>query len=80
MTAHQWLLAALSLLGVLLNIRKRRECFALWLVTNGCWAVLDWQHGLPAQAALQACYFVLAGWGWWHWRPATTAAPEPAAS
>lgn len=72
MTAFQWILAALSLAGVYLNIGRHRHCFVLWLVTSASWCVLDLQHGLPAQAAVQACYFVLSGWGWWHWRPPPT--------
>lgn len=65
-----WALAALSLLGVVLNIRKRRACFALWIVTNTSWAVVDYDRGLPAQAALFAVYAALAIWGWFAWRPA----------
>lgn len=69
-----WLLAATSLLGVALNIRKDRRCFALWLATNATWAVVDLRAGLPAQAALMAVYAGLAVYGWVAWKPA----PEPA--
>jgi len=63
-----WVLAALSLVGVVLNIRKQRACFALWLATNATWAVVDLHAGLPAQAALMAVYAALAVWGWFAWR------------
>lgn len=64
-----WALAALSLLGVVLNIRKDRRCFALWTGTNATWAAVDWCRGLPAQAALMAVYAALAVYGWRAWRP-----------
>ncbi len=63
-----WLTAAASLVGVWLNIRKLRSCFAVWLVCNGIWAVADFAHGLPAQAALQAVYFGLSIYGLYSWR------------
>jgi nicotinamide riboside transporter PnuC len=63
-----WFLAAASLVGVVLNIRKRRACFALWTGTNATWAVVDWHAGLHAQAALMAVYAGLAVWGWIAWR------------
>ena len=63
-----WVLTALSIAGVLLNIRKNRICFAIWLLTNTTWAVVDWMTGLPAQAALFAVYAVLAVAGWVSWK------------
>ena len=55
-----WIIAAASLIGVWLNIRKDRRCFAVWLATNATWAVVDLRAGLPAQAALMAVYAGLA--------------------
>jgi hypothetical protein len=62
-----WCLAALSLLGVILNIRHDRRCFAIWMVTNGSWAVVDAAHGIWGQAALQAIYFAMSVWGFIRW-------------
>ena len=62
-----WLMAVLSLLGVVLNIHGYRVCFVLWAITNATWAVADYRHGLPQQAALQAVYFVLSIYGIAHW-------------
>lgn len=47
-----WALTALSLLGVVLNIKKKRSCFVLWIITNGLWAAVDFYSGLQAQAIL----------------------------
>ena len=62
-----WLMAALSLAGVVLNIHGYRVCFVLWAITNATWAVADYRHGLPQQAALQAVYFLLSIYGIVRW-------------
>ena len=62
-----WMLTAASLVGVVLNIKKNKACFAIWAVTNAAWAVIDYNAGLTAQAALFAVYFVLAVWGLIEW-------------
>ena len=62
-----WFLAALSVIGVVLNIKKDRRGFVFWIATNGCWAVIDFRHGLYAQAVLFVIYFILALWGWIRW-------------
>lgn len=63
-----WFLAALSILGVILNIRKDRRGFMLWMLTNAAWAFVDFRHGLYAQGTLFALYFVLSFWGWIRWQ------------
>jgi nicotinamide riboside transporter PnuC len=63
-----WIITVLSIIGVILNIKKRRACFAVWGVTNFSWAVIDYYYGLYSQAALFALYFVLAIYGLYQWR------------
>lgn len=63
-----WALTGLSLVGVVLNIRRKRSCFVVWGVTNAAWAVIDLDAGLYAQAALFAIYFALAIWGFMVWK------------
>lgn len=65
-----WGLTAASIAGVVLNIRRRRACFAIWLGTNATWAGVDFAHGLPAQGTLMLVYAGLAVWGWCAWKPA----------
>lgn len=67
-----WFLTAFSLLGVVLNIKRKKFCFIIWGVTNATWAIIDYQAGLIAQAALFAIYFCLAIWGLIEWGRATT--------
>lgn len=68
MTAFTWLITAISLVGVVLNIRQDRRCFYLWIMTNSVWTVIDWSNGLYAQAVLFAVYFVLSVWGAYRWQ------------
>jgi nicotinamide riboside transporter PnuC len=63
-----WALTAASILGVWLNIKKRKACFAIWAVTNFSWMIVDFCHGLYAQSALFAIYFCLAVYGLCEWR------------
>ena len=63
-----WALTALSLIGVVLNIKKRKSCFVVWGVTNASWAVIDFHAGLPAQGVLFTVYLGLAVWGMIEWR------------
>jgi nicotinamide mononucleotide transporter len=67
MSALYWITSAAALLGVWLNIRRHVACFAIWSVTNSVWVWADLEHGLYAQAALMAVYFVLSLYGLWKW-------------
>ncbi len=64
----KWLIAAMSLVGVVLNIKHDQRCFVIWFFTNASWAVIDLFHGVYAQAFLQSVYCCLSVWGWWSWR------------
>lgn len=63
-----WIVTAFSLVGVVLNIKKKRLCFVFWMFTNFAWMVIDIKEGIYAQGVLMGVYFVLALWGLWEWR------------
>lgn len=63
-----WGVSIVSLVGVVLNIYHRRECFYIWTLTNGAWTIYDLYREVYPQAALMACYFILALWGIREWR------------
>ena len=63
-----WILAVLSIIGVILNIKKNRICFVIWMVTNFAWAIVDFSEGIPAQGVLFCIYGCLAIWGFLSWR------------
>jgi len=68
MTIFTWIVAVLSLIGVVLNIRQDRRCFFIWTGTNAAWAAVDFSRELYAQAALFLVYFGLAVWGLYAWK------------
>ena len=68
MTWWMWILAGISLIGVWLNIKKKKVCFLIWMFTNATWAIIDYQAGLIAQGALFTIYTGLAIWGFVEWR------------
>ena len=63
-----WAITVASLIGVVANIKKKRWCFGVWLVTNALWAIVDFANGLPAQGWLFVVYTGLAIWGLREWR------------
>ncbi len=71
----KWVLAAISLLAVVFNVRKDRRCFVLWIGTNASWAAVDCWYGIWAQGLLQCLYGGLAVWGAWKWKE-TKKAPQ----
>jgi len=62
-----WILAALSIVGVVLNIYKNPLCFWIWAFTNFSWIIIDWRAKIYGQAFLFAVYFILAIWGIMAW-------------
>jgi nicotinamide mononucleotide transporter len=61
-------LTLLSLLGVILNIKKKIACFYIWFFTNASWCVIDFYKGIPMQGLLFAIYTGLAVYGIIEWR------------
>ena len=62
-----WMLAGLSIFGVVLNVNKDPAGFLVWMFTNACSAVIDFRKRLYAQSFLFVVYFFLALWGWISW-------------
>ena len=62
------LLTILALAGVVLNIKKNKACFYIWLFTNASWSVVDFYKGIPAQGFLFTIYTALAVWGILEWK------------
>ena len=63
-----WCLTAAAIIGVVLNIKKKRICFFIWAVTNASWAFIDFWEGISAQGFLFTVYFGLAIWGIVEWK------------
>lgn len=63
-----WAVAAVSLVGTVANLHKKRWGFACWIGTNAVWVVYDIDKQAYPQAALMAVYFCLAVWGFRKWK------------
>lgn len=62
-----WAATGLALVGVWLNNKQRRACFALWLVSNTMTLVIHAAAGMWSLATRDFAFFVLAIHGWWLW-------------
>jgi len=58
----------LAVTGVLLNNRRRINCFYLWLISNSISAALHAYIGLWSLCVRDVIFFVLAIEGIYHWR------------
>lgn len=66
--AFTWSVTALCLAGTVLNVKKRRECFFLWIVGNIAWLAFDAWSGLYSRAVLDLVQLILAIWGVVEWK------------
>ena len=62
-------LAALSLVAQFWMARLYRANWLLWTGVDLVYIGLYVARALPLTAALYAAFVLLAGWGWWKWRP-----------
>ena len=63
-----WLVTMISICGVILNIKRRKECFVVWLFTNGIFCLYDFSIKAYAQSFLFFIYVLLAIYGIFEWR------------
>ena len=63
-----WITTALCLTGTVLNVKKNKLCFVLWLIGNILWLIIDIRNGLISRAILDIVQGVLALWGIIEWR------------
>jgi nicotinamide riboside transporter PnuC len=63
-----WIVTGISIIGTILNIKKKQICFVIWLFTNSIWVIYDFCIGAYAQSVLFIVYVILAIWGVIEWR------------
>jgi Nicotinamide mononucleotide transporter len=65
-----WIIAGMALIGTYLNVKRNRYGFALWMITNSYFSILNIRLGSYPQSALFFVYFILAVYGFiaWHRR------------
>lgn len=62
-----WGITAVCLLGTVLNVKKRRSCFVLWIVGNIAWMIYDMLSGLYSRMTLDIVQLGFAIWGFIEW-------------
>lgn len=62
-----YIVSAFSLLGTVMNIKKLRACFIVWLFTNGFWLVYSILTEQYSRAILDFIYLLLAIYGIYEW-------------
>ena len=76
-----WIITVIAVGGVLLNNRRHRACFALWLGSNALSAGVHLSASMYALATRDGIFLLLAVQGWILWgREAGIAAVKKAKS
>lgn len=65
----EWTATVLTLVGVILNIKRIRVCFIIWLVGNCLWFYMFITTQVWGMAICQAVFCATCVWGWHEWRP-----------
>jgi len=63
-----WATTILSLAGTVLNVKKLRACFFVWVIANILWLVYDISQALYSRALLDIVQTAFAVWGIIEWR------------
>jgi len=66
-----YIIAIISLVATIANVRKKRYCFIIWLCTNLFWCIHNAAISQYAQSGLFAAYAALAAWGLIEWKSAS---------
>ena len=64
----EWIVAAIAVVGVILNVRKKWQCFLCWMFTNAFWFGRNINIGEYAQAVTFAVFFAVSFYGMIAWR------------
>lgn len=63
-----WLVTILSLYGNVLNVKKKRSGFVVWVIANVLWLIYDIWTGLYSRAALDTVQTAFCVWGIIEWK------------
>lgn len=70
-----WIASAVTFVGLLLNARKVRVSWLLWVVGNCVWIAHAWGRD-PAIVVLNVVFVFVNVYGFYSWRPNAPASPE----
>jgi nicotinamide riboside transporter PnuC len=62
-----WVIAAISIIGAILNIKKNKWGFILWIIGNIGWIVIDIIYGLYEQIPIWILFTFTSVYGFKKW-------------
>ena len=62
-----WVLAVVCLIGNILNVKKLRVCFLIWIACNIVWIIYDVTHQNYARVLLDSVQIGFDLWGFIKW-------------
>ena len=62
-----WLVAAASIIGCILNVKKLKESYLIWTATNIAFATYNWYIGSYAQSVNFIACLCTSVWGIYEW-------------
>jgi len=63
-----WIITGLSIIGVILNAKKKVSGFYFWMIANFSWIIIDLHKEVYAQAMLFGFYFIMCFYGVYEWK------------
>ena len=63
-----WLWTLLSVVGTIMNARLNKWCFAIYIIANIGWIIVDIEVGLYEQIPLWIIYIIIGAYGWITWK------------
>lgn len=66
-TALSWIMAAASIFGMILNVKKNHKCFIVFAFTNTAWVIYFLAIKEYAPAFLQLVFLGSSIWGLYEW-------------
>lgn len=63
-----WIVTIISLIGSVLNAKKSKWCFYVWILANVLWLIYDIHIGLYSRAALDTIQTIICISGIIYWK------------
>ena len=67
MSIFLWSIVVLGIVGMILNVYKKKSCFVIWVITNTVWIVRNYRIGEYEQSAAYIIMLAFTIWGYIKW-------------
>lgn len=64
---YTWVATVIALTGTVLNCKKKKFCFVVWVFTNSMWLAWDLYNGTISRAFLDLVQLLLSIYGIYEW-------------